>query len=146
VLGNLSQDPLHVGGFPCKHIEVRFEEVDERAFLFRIERGPDTESTAIIRDDRILDIIGGLERAGCSLDRLGDILVLGSRLGVEPLGPDDCLSELKAFSVALICALIRWPYCDYPLRTGNLQFQVRIVRHDHKLRVCQPPEDRMVRP
>jgi hypothetical protein len=87
VLGNLSRDPLHVGGFPCKHIEVRFEEVDERAFLFRIERRPDTELAAIVGDDRILDILGGLERAGRSLGRLGDILVLGSRLGVEPLGP-----------------------------------------------------------
>jgi hypothetical protein len=36
VIGNLSWDPLHVGGFPCEHIEVRFEEVDECAFLFRI--------------------------------------------------------------------------------------------------------------
>jgi hypothetical protein len=87
VLGNLSRDPLPVGGFPCKHIEVRFEEVDERAFLFRIERRPDTERTTIVGDDRILDVLGRLERAGRMLGRLGDILVLGSRLGVEPLGP-----------------------------------------------------------
>jgi hypothetical protein len=65
VLDNLSQDPLHVEGFPCKHIEVRFEEVDERAFLFRIKRRPDTERTSVVRDDRILDFLGGLERAGC---------------------------------------------------------------------------------
>jgi hypothetical protein len=76
VLDNLSWDPLHVGGFPCIHIEVRFEEVDERAFLFRIECRPDTKLTAVLRDDRILDILGGLERAGNSLGRLGDILVL----------------------------------------------------------------------
>jgi hypothetical protein len=76
VLGNLSRDPLHVGGLPCKHIEVRFEEVDECAFLFRVERRPDTECTAIVGDDRILDILGRLERAGRSLGRLGDILVL----------------------------------------------------------------------
>jgi hypothetical protein len=105
VLGNLSRDPLHVGGFPCKHIEVRFEEVDECAFLFRIERRPDTERTTVIGDDHILDVLGGLERAGRTLGQLGDILVLGTRLGAEPLRPDDCLSELKAFSVALECAL-----------------------------------------
>jgi hypothetical protein len=122
VLGNLSRDPLHVGVFPCKHIEVRFEEVYESAFLFRIECCPDVECTIIIRDDRILDVLGGLERAGRSLGRLGDILVLGSRLRVEPLGPDDCLSELKAFNIALVSALVRWPYCDDPLWTGNLQF------------------------
>jgi hypothetical protein len=122
VPSNLSWDPLHVEGFPCKYIEVRFEEIDERAFLFRIERRPDTEHTTIVRDSRILDVLGGLERAGRSLGRLGDILVLGRGLGVEPLGPDQCLSELKALSVALECALIRGPYCDDPLRTGNIQF------------------------
>jgi hypothetical protein len=67
VLGNLSRDPLHVGEFPCKHIEVHFEEVDERAFLFRIERRPDMECTTIIGDDRILDVLGWLERAGRTL-------------------------------------------------------------------------------
>jgi hypothetical protein len=97
VLGNLSRDPLHVRGFPCKHIEVRFEEVNERTFLFRIERHPDTKRTAVVGDDRILDVLGRLERAG----RLGDILVFESRLGAEPLRPDGCLSKLKAFNVAL---------------------------------------------
>jgi hypothetical protein len=121
VLENLSRDPLHVGGFPRKHIKVRFEEVDERTFLFRIERHPNTERTTVVGDDRILDVLGGLKRAGGTLGRLGDILVLGSRLGVEPLGPDGCFSELKAFSVALVCTLIRWPYCDDPLRSGNLR-------------------------
>jgi hypothetical protein len=104
------------------------------------------EHTTDVGDDRILDVLGGIERAGCSLGRLGDILVLGSRLSAEPLGPDDCLSKLKALSVALVCALIHWPYCDDSLWTGNLQFQVHIIRHGHKLRVCRPPEDRVVRP
>jgi hypothetical protein len=71
VLGNLSRDPLHVGGFACKHIEVRFEEVDEHAFLFRIECHPDTEHTVVVGDDRILDVLGGLERAGACLDDSG---------------------------------------------------------------------------
>jgi hypothetical protein len=64
VLGKFSRDPLHVGGFPREHVKVRFDEVDEHAFLFRIERRPDTELAAITGDDRILDILGGLERAG----------------------------------------------------------------------------------
>jgi hypothetical protein len=75
VLDNLSRDPLHVRGFPREHVEVRFEEVDERAFLFRIECCPDTEFAAIVGDDRVLDILGGLEGAGRTLGRLGDILV-----------------------------------------------------------------------
>jgi hypothetical protein len=65
---------------------------------------------------------------------------------VEPVGPDGCLSKLKALSVALVCALVRGPFCDDISRSGDFQFQVRIIRHDHKLRVCRPPEDRMVRP
>jgi hypothetical protein len=62
---------LHVGGFQCEHVEVLFEDVDERAFLFRIEHRPDTNCTATIGDDRILDV-----------------------LGVEPLQPDGFFSEL----------------------------------------------------
>jgi hypothetical protein len=107
VLGNLSRDPLHVGGFPRKHVEVLFEKVDKRTFLFRIERRPDTERMAVIGDDCILVVLGGLERAGRRLGRLGDILVLGTRLCVEPLGPDGCFSELKALSIAVVCALVR---------------------------------------
>jgi hypothetical protein len=49
-------------------------------------------------------------------------------------------------SVALVCALVRRPYCDVTPRSGNFQFQVRIIRHGHKFRVCRPPEDRMVCP
>jgi hypothetical protein len=67
MLSNLSRDPLHVGGFPRKHVKVRFEEVDERAYLFRIERRPNTELAAVVGDDRVLDILGGLERAGRTL-------------------------------------------------------------------------------
>jgi hypothetical protein len=122
VLGNLSRGPLHVGGFPRKHVEVRFEEVDERTFLFRIERRPDTEIAAIVGDDRILDILGRLERAGRTLERLRDVLVLETRLRVEPRGLDSCFSKLKALSVSLVCALVRRPYCDDTPRPGDFQF------------------------
>jgi hypothetical protein len=57
------------------------------------------ERSAVVGDNCILDVLGGLERAGRSLGQLGDILVLGRRLGVEPLGPDQCLNELKALSI-----------------------------------------------
>jgi hypothetical protein len=121
VLGNLSWDPLHVRGFPHEHVEVCFEEVDEHAFLFRFKCLLDTEHTTVVRDDHILNVLDGLERAGRSLGLLEDILVIGSRLGMEPLGLDECLSELKAFNITLVCALIHSPYYDDPLRTGNLQ-------------------------
>jgi hypothetical protein len=97
-------------------------------------------------DNRILDVLGDLEGAGRTLGRVGDVLVLGMRLGVEPRGPNNCFSELKALSVPLVCTLVRSPYCDDIPRPGDFQFQVRIIRHGHKLRICWPPEDRMVRP
>jgi hypothetical protein len=58
-------------GDPCKHVEVRFEEVDERAFLFRIERRPDTECTAVVGDNRILDVLGGSKEQAACLDDTG---------------------------------------------------------------------------
>jgi hypothetical protein len=60
------------------------------------------EFAAIVGDDRILGILGGLKRAGRTLGQLGDVLALGTRLSVEPRGPDGCFSKLKALSVALI--------------------------------------------
>jgi hypothetical protein len=44
------------------------------------------ECTTVVGDDRILDILGGLKRAGRTPRRLTDILVRGTRLSVEPLG------------------------------------------------------------
>jgi hypothetical protein len=122
VLGNLSRDSLHVGGLPHKHFEVRFEEVDERAFLFRIEHRPDIERTAIVEDSCILDDFGGLERAGRSLGRLGDILVLGGTLGAEPLRLDQCLCKLEALSIALECAYVV-PIVMIPFRPGIFSFR-----------------------
>jgi hypothetical protein len=63
----------------------------------------------------------------------------------EPLGPHQCLRTLETLSIAFECMLVRGPYCDDPLRTYNLQLQVRIVGHGHELRVSWPPEDGMVR-
>jgi hypothetical protein len=45
------------------------------------------EFAAIVGDDRILGILGRLKRAGRTLGQLGDVLVLGTRLSVEPRGP-----------------------------------------------------------
>jgi hypothetical protein len=53
---------------------------------------------------------------------------------------------LEALSIAFECALVRGPYCDDSLQTRKLQLQVRIVGHDHELRVSWPSEDRVVRP
>ena len=105
VLGDLPRNPRHVRGFPSERIEVHSEEVDERAFLFRIERRPDTERAAVVGDGHLLGILGRLERAGRALGRLGDLGVLGRRFCDELLGPNERLSELKALGIAFVCVL-----------------------------------------
>ena len=47
MLGNLPQDAWHIRGFPRKDVFVVAEEVDERAFLFRGERGPDADFSTL---------------------------------------------------------------------------------------------------
>jgi hypothetical protein len=124
VLDNLSRDSLHVKGFPCKHIKVRFEEVNECAFLFRIECHPDTECAAVIGDNRILDVLGRLERPGRTIGRLEDIRVLGGRFGVDPLELEERLSELKTLRIAFVYVLEHSPTVMTPFgpRIFNLRY------------------------
>ena len=66
VLGDLPRNPRHVRGFPSERIEVRSEEVDERAFLFRIERRPDTERAAVVeKATSVASLAGWKEQAAC---------------------------------------------------------------------------------
>ena len=43
VLNELSRYTRHVRRFPCKDVTVLTDELDERAFLFRIQIGADAE-------------------------------------------------------------------------------------------------------
>ena len=43
VLSEFPQDTRYVGRFPCKDVPVLTDELDERAFLFRIQIGTDAE-------------------------------------------------------------------------------------------------------
>ena len=47
MLGDLPRDARHIRGFPRKDVFVVTEEVDERAFLFGGERGPDMDFFAL---------------------------------------------------------------------------------------------------
>jgi hypothetical protein len=93
VLGYLSRNAHHIGGFPRKHVEVLFEEVDECAFLFRIEHHPDTECATIVGDGHIPDIFGGLKRAGRS--RLDDSGISGSSEGGSALSLSVWMSVIE---------------------------------------------------
>jgi hypothetical protein len=57
VLGDLPRDAWHVKGLPCKGITIGMQKVNERAFLFGRELGPDPHGLG-----RIL---------GVDLDRFG---------------------------------------------------------------------------
>ena len=47
MLGDLPRDAWHIRGFPRKDIFVIAEEVDERAFLFGGESGPNMDFFAL---------------------------------------------------------------------------------------------------
>jgi hypothetical protein len=53
VLGQLSRDSRHVHRFPCEHVSIVLQELDERAFLFVVEAGTDDCGLAFIRESKI---------------------------------------------------------------------------------------------
>ena len=67
MLGDLPRDARHIRGFLRKDVLVGVEEVDERAFLFGGERGPNTDFFALgaagVQED--------LPRAFCQFERPG---------------------------------------------------------------------------
>ena len=58
VLNHLPRNAEDVGCLPCKHIDIRPQESDERAFLFAIEGGAYGErpSRAILLDGHLLGL------------------------------------------------------------------------------------------
>ena len=92
MLGDLPRDAWHIRGFPRNDVFVIVEEVDERAFLFGGERGPDMDffvlGVAGVQGD-LLGSFRRFERPGRPL-RVGcffnDLLPEGGEL----FGGDDC--------------------------------------------------------
>ena len=58
VLDHLTENVGDVGGLPCKHIDIRPQEGDERAFLFVVEGGAYGESSSrtILLDGHLLGL------------------------------------------------------------------------------------------
>jgi hypothetical protein len=81
------------------------------------------ERTTIIGDTYILDILGGLERAGHSLGRLGDVLVLGWRLAWNL---SNWISASANWKHSASHSNARWyivPTVMIPFRPGILSFR-----------------------
>src|ERR1041384_6111414 len=83
VLGKFPRYSRHVLRGPCKDIPILTEELDELAFLFAAQSGPDDAELAWLRgvQDDLLSIFGGLE-SGLVIRSLG----LRARHGHSHLG------------------------------------------------------------
>ena len=60
MLGDLPWDAWHIQGFPRKDVFVVTEEVDERAFLFRGERGTNAYRFTLGATGVYEDLLGAL--------------------------------------------------------------------------------------
>jgi hypothetical protein len=60
VLGDFPQNACYVRGFPCEDESVHAEDVDERAFLFRRERGVNAHHLALGAARVYEDLLGAL--------------------------------------------------------------------------------------
>ena len=122
MLGDLPWDARHIRGSPRKDVFVGAEEVDERAFLFGGERGPDADFSALgatgIQED--------LPRAFYRFERSGRLLCVGCPFndllpeGGKLFGCDDCGCVSAAFDLALVSALEGGAYGDDPVGARHL--------------------------
>jgi hypothetical protein len=107
MLDDLSRCARHIRGFPHKVILIGAEEVDERTFLFGVERGADSHLLVhgVLRvDENLLHTLRRLKGSGCPI---GVRRLLRSFLPDDRkfLGGDDCRGELAALQLALVGAL-----------------------------------------
>ena len=78
MLGKLPRYTFHVGRLPGKDVTILTEELDERAFLFRIQVHPNGDGLGGIAYHKFhrLGLDGGLERRS----GVGDLLLLRGHL------------------------------------------------------------------
>ena len=113
------------------------EEVDERAFLFRGERGTNAYHFTLEVAGVYEDLFGAL----CRFERPGRFLHVGLFFGDlfpeggELFGGDDCCGVAAAFDFALVSVLEGGADGDDPTGTRHLQLEVCIVGGGHELRV-----------
>jgi hypothetical protein len=101
VVGDLPRDAWYVRGLPCEGITVGAQEVNERAFLFGRELGPNPHGLGRVIgvDPDCLGLLGWVEGAG-----RGWLVVVGSGLHhclMEPLelsGVGDGRGKLKVLA------------------------------------------------
>jgi len=119
VLGEFSWYSGHVRGLPCEDIHVFTQELDERAFLFRVQAGTDGNLLGGVSflQVHLLSLLSSFERRGL----VRNLLLGGVHLFRIHCGPvslqffsgDDLLSE-RSFSGLALLRLLEATGNSYP--------------------------------
>ena len=107
MLSDLPWNAWHIRGFPCKDVFVVVEEVDERAFLFKGERGSDAYHFTLEVAGIYEDLFGALYRFERP-DRFLSVGCFSGHLfleGDELFGGNGCRGVAAALDLALVAML-----------------------------------------
>ena len=101
MLDQLLRNAKHVSRFPCKHVDVSTNEVDERVFLFGVEMGPDPSCPTFVADHELnlLCVFGLSHRLRWLLSR-NHLLLCWGLLGITMQ-----TSNLSERSIASVMAI-----------------------------------------
>ena len=149
MFGDLPQYAWHVRGLPCEDIAISVQEVNELAFLFGQELGPDPYRLGWVSgvDPHRLGFLEWAE------DHRGGWFVAvwdcwGQRLPEpwELRRVDDHSGKLIVLAVAQEGMREGAAYGDDAVRSWHLQLEVGVVGDCHEPCVAWPPQDGMVGP
>jgi hypothetical protein len=139
VLDQLSQDSRHVRRFPCEHVLIVLQELDERALLFFVEAGTDDSGLAFIKESEVdsFSFFGRPHRGRGQGFIRRDREVFFHRLAIDLRGKDyrglGTESHLNGTPEAF-CALELSTHGDDPLRSWHFEYHIWVVRDDHEFR------------
>ena len=129
VLGDFPRYSRHVRGLPREYVKIHTKEVDDRAFLFGGELGANSHGVPLIVHHDHLGVFVRLEGALDFLRFLGVVgSCLGHEVGQELLGLDEGRGVADTLLVALEGVLVGGVDGDDPLRAGDLEFKIGVVR------------------
>ena len=151
MLSQFPRNTRHVLWSPREDVPILTEELDELAFLFRVQARADYSDAvrvSFVQPD-LLRVLVRLEGGLGALPRCIFQVLLGEvNLALdflELLCDDQSLGQLRAVLGAVDGALEVPGYGDDPLRSRHLHLQVGVVRHHHELGQNRMPQESVVR-
>jgi hypothetical protein len=141
VLGNLSRDDRHLYQTPHKYVLVAPEEVDELAFIFRVQAGPDLNGFGSVFsvDLHGLGILGRFESVGRGGHGLAERHRWYSEAQLSQFGHDDRSDDqLNAVQFVVQHSLSLGLHSDNPGGPGYLELEVGVAGDGHELDITQP--------